>query len=896
MPRSMIRSLFLIGLAASQCVCEGKTPDTSGLRSNLSSRSSKDDNRYRTDTRDSDARESRRQSVIQRLYGPENGEVRKHVRLLEEKGERSRTGFLVDPDHIVPYENHPYQKTYDKRRRERQRSLQNTEFVEGVIDTDGVVTTVEDPYKPLRIYFETQALDDTRNAANAAKIDFIKTQILPRTSEYWSQALSVVPVSGNLKMSSGELENREFCGDSEFTKVPFEHFSTGLADVDLILYVSGTPSSRFCRGTTLAVAVACNFDQFDRPTAGAINVCLDRIELNEDGTASDAIIEDNTDVLKHETAHILGHSSNSYRFFWDSVTGKERTPRPFESRTVTCVDDVERSLILPGEDTMKFFEAKNGQRYAAIVTPKVRAMARNQFDCQSLPGAKLENQPTGDESCTGDHWDEHDYYPEALSGVISPTTNIMSHMTLALFEDSGWYRANYTQGRMNPWGLGAGCEFVDEMCVLEDVDGTPTLPDFARGYFCIDASVRGCSPALTHKLACSVIDYFYIQPQTLPEARFQYFKDDITMGGPRQADYCPLFGSTYGGLEAEQLACSDVANADTLNIYSEVYGRDSQCIPTDGGDGRCYRTACVKDEMVLRINVRGEWLVCEYDFQKIDVRVGAGALPQTLVCPRLSTACPDLFCPFNCAGRGVCNFNFVGINGTKQPTCECFDESDTSPGCSDSLLQDGDFLDDADGLLDNIEEDFFDPLVAVFVDHPDKWTSSSWAWGAGLLTVFLIMLLCICSTFWPEADVDAKNREIAEAYRGKSSSPRARSSSSPRTRSSSPRKRSSSLPKSGDSRRASSNRQPSSSATRKHSSSERRSDGRRQPSSSRPSGTRHSSSRPSGTRHSSSRPASSSQQRSSPTSYHERYLRENHRVVQPTRPHRGQVQSTRPSF
>ena len=89
-------------------------------------------------------------------------------------------------------------------------------------------------------------------------------------------------------------------------------------------------------------------------------------------------------------------------------------------------------------------------------------------------------------------------------------------------------------------------------------------------------------------------------------------------------DYCPLYGSTYGGLEAEQLACTDTMNADSLNIYSEVYGPDSQCIPTEGGDGRCYRTACVKDEMVLRINVRGEWLVCEYDFQKLDVRVGAG--------------------------------------------------------------------------------------------------------------------------------------------------------------------------------------------------------------------------------------------------------------------------------
>jgi leishmanolysin-like peptidase len=408
--------------------------------------------------------------------------------------------------------------------------------------------------------------------------------------------------------------------------VPTEHISSGVSDTDLILYVSGTPSSRFCRDTTLAVAIACNFDQYDRPTAGAINVCLDRIDLNEDGTASDSIVEDNVDVLIHEVAHVLGHSSNSYRFFWNSETGVERTPRPFQTQTITCVDDVERSLVFPDENTMKFFQASNGQRYAAIVTEKVRAVARNQFNCQSLEGAKLENQPTGSESCTGDHWDEHDYYPEALSGVISPTTNILSHLTLALFEDSGWYRANYTQGRMNPWGLNAGCDFVNEPCVIAGSDGTPTLPPYGEGYFCTSASARGCSPSLTHKLACSVIDYFYVQPQTLPEERFQYFSDEPTMGGPRQADYCPLFGSTFGGLEVEQLACTDTKNADSLNIYSEVYGSDSQCIPTDSGDGRCYKTACIKDEMVLKVNVRGEWITCEYDFQELDVRVGAGTL------------------------------------------------------------------------------------------------------------------------------------------------------------------------------------------------------------------------------------------------------------------------------
>ena len=589
--------------------------------------------------------------------------------------------------------------------------------------------------------------------------------------------------------------------------MPAEHISTGLTETDLILYVSGAPSSRFCRGTTLAVAVACNFDQWDRPTAGAINVCLDRIDLNSDGSASDSILQDNVDVLIHEVAHVLGHSSNSYRFFWNSETGTERTARPFQSRTVTCVDNVERNLILPDENTMKFFDSPSGQRYAAIVTEKVRSQARNQFDCQTLEGAKLENQPTGSDSCTGDHWDEHDYYPEALSGVISPTTNILSHLTLALFEDSGWYLANYTMGRMNPWGLGAGCDFVNQPCLSTDSAGSAIVPTYGEGYFCTDASARGCSPALTHKLACSVIDYFYIQPQTLPEDRFQYFSNEPSLGGPRQADYCPLFGSTFGGLDAEQLACTDTRNADSLNIYSEVYGSGSQCIPTDSGDGRCYRTACVKDEMALRINVRGEWLTCEYDFQTLDVRVGAGALPQTLVCPRLSTACPDLFCPFNCAGRGVCDYTNM-VNGTFQPVCRCFDETDTSPGCSDSLLPDGDFLDDSTGLFDNIEEDFFDPMIAVFVDHPDKWTTASWAWAAGLFSVFLIMLLCICSAFWPE-----RKDKLKKDHRGdKVSSPRKRSGG--RSRSSSRRNKSSS-----SSRRSDRSGHPSSSSRRSGSSS-----------------------------------------------------------------------------
>jgi hypothetical protein len=180
-----------------------------------------------------------------------------------------------------------------------------------------------------------------------------------------------------------------------------------------------------------------------------------------------------------------------------------------------------------------------------------------------------------------------------------------------------------------------------------------------------------------------------------------------------------------------------------------VFGEGSQCIASTAGEGLCYKTACVKDDMSLRINVLGEWIRCGSDFESHVVTVGQGLVRTTILCPRLSQACPDLFCPFNCAGRGECNYTNT-VNGTVRPKCECFDHNDTSEGCSDSLIPNGNFLDDSAGLFNNIEQNFFDPLLSVFVDHPDAWTTASWAWAAGLIAIFLILLLCICSSVCPQ--------------------------------------------------------------------------------------------------------------------------------------------------
>ncbi|KAL7567748.1 hypothetical protein ACA910_012080 [Epithemia clementina (nom. ined.)] len=705
--------------------------------------------------------------LVRRLYGEENAEVRKNMAALEESMYRFRTGLAPDPDHVVPYDYHPYNKMNDKTPHRRRLNEEEP----------------TDLFRHIRIHFETAALDAIKTSDNQAKIEWFENVVLPKTRDFWQNALSVVPVSGYLKISSYDLNQGAYCGDQEFTKVGNEYINTGLPDTDLILFVSGSASTQFCAAQTLAVAVACNFDQFDRPTAGAINVCLDNIELNDDGTASDAVLGDYVDVSIHEVGHVLGMSSNSYRFFYDPATGKPRTGRPFISRTVTCVDGTQRSQILPGESTMVFGTRQDGTRYASIVTEKVSQIARNQFDCSTLEGASLENQPTRSDSCTGDHWDERLFYPEAMTGVISPTTNILSSLTLALMEDSGWYKANYTVSEMSPWGLAAGCDFVEQQCLTRVSGGNPTIPSYSRGYFCADEEDKGCAPTHTHKMACQVINYLYVVGEEVPQQK-QYFAVS-SLGGSKQTDYCPVYGNTYYNKKADALDCRIASNTPSFpNSYSEVYGSSSKCLVSSSGEGRCYESVCVKEDMTFRFNVVGRWYTCEYDFQEKEIPITDGTVPHTVTCPRLAQVCPDLFCPFNCAGRGVCDYTNQ-VNGTLQPVCKCFDSTDTSPACSDSLIPDGGFLDDAGTLIDNLQENFFDPLVSVFVDHPDDWDTASWAWAIGLLTVGIILILCVCSSMCPSPSRKGhkvKSGAIARSRPASHAVPRSR----PPTRSSAP--------------------------------------------------------------------------------------------------------------
>merc|ERR1719384_759100 len=78
-----------------------------------------------------------------------------------------------------------------------------------------------------------------------------------------------------------------------------------------------------------------------------------------------------------------------------------------------------------------------------MVTPKVREKAQEFFGCDWLPGAELENQPTSGCVIIGSHWEGRVFMGELMTSGQFADYIFLSEVTLAVFEDSGWYLPDY---------------------------------------------------------------------------------------------------------------------------------------------------------------------------------------------------------------------------------------------------------------------------------------------------------------------------------------------------------------------------------------------------------------------------------------------------------------------
>ena len=90
---------------------------------------------------------------------------------------------------------------------------------------------------------------------------------------------------------------------------------------------------------------------------------------------------------------------------------------------------------------------------------------RNHFDFCHINGDCSEKQPTRDGDWFASHWYEILFLYELISTVTTSSLQYLTSLTLALYEDTGLYFANYSASPISPFGHGTECNLSLGMCI-----------------------------------------------------------------------------------------------------------------------------------------------------------------------------------------------------------------------------------------------------------------------------------------------------------------------------------------------------------------------------------------------------------------------------------------------
>lgn len=556
--------------------------------------------------------------------------------------------------------NHPFEIIHQ--RNQYNNNNNNNEYDDDEEEYHRRLQISNGSYKSIRFTFKVEKVKQyaIENPTRAAHADFLMDTMLPRVARIWSDALKVYPTSEFTLTDNNCFQLDEIWGPKTF-------FNT-----DVVMVVEMDSSSCFDdSGSTvlLGFARACLIDQFNRPLAGKIDVCSGQIDLNNKQSRDRA-----AELLSHELAHVLGFSASLYHLYYDSKTGRPRTTN-HKPQKVQCVDGITRTLPLASKNTLQLVVNEKGIRSFEVVTPTVRNVVRNQFNCQDMIGARLENQPTSEGDCFGQHWDKRLFSSDLMTAVARKEQHLLTPLTLAFFEDMGWYKADYSKAKVTSFGHGAGCDFVTNDCIDHG-----KVPKWARGTFCNSDTDISCSPLREAIKLCDVKTKKKNHP-----VNYRYFDDPKVGGRLEQMDYCPVYAiNLVLNPSGTSYDCRDPA-VEKFGRPGETFGPDSKCFEVSGPDIRfdryCLKMRCNSNLRAVQIMAEDLFsgidtvVTCKNDGQKINL---PWILGLRVTCPNLLDMCPDLGCRANCAGRGICNYD------RKKPKCDCYDPFDPSPYCINS--------------------------------------------------------------------------------------------------------------------------------------------------------------------------------------------------------------------
>lgn len=502
----------------------------------------------------------------------------------------------------------------------------------------------EGEWEPIRIYLHTEEL--RKDIPDEEVFEHVHENVLQAATRWLSQALRVRRVRGRLQLKqhcsmtnlvSGSClqvaDNYRACGDAT---IPAEHFRTqrycadnldvfcevspggkGIPAADFALYVTARRTATCLSGNTAAYAGVCQQDQHDRPVAGFLNFCqLPNSAEWQSGMA----------LTLHEIFHALGFSSAIFAYFRND-NGQPRT-----RRTAQGLPYYDGFAYQAGPTTIERTTTPGGTQRHYVVLPRVLHAARVHYNCMSLRRVALEEG--GGDGTSFSHWEDRSMQSE----VMSPDANHyprVSTMTLALLEDSGWYKPDYTLAGAFTYGRGKGCGFLEQSCVQ---NGTTPFPDYfctAPGESCKTWSrIRGCSHDRLAKAVCGNC----IHDEPLP-AEYQHFRNPRMGGRQQYMGYCPYW---------EPYSFCREGPASGPNYYGETWGAQSRCLMSDAIEdkwvamdetmGSCRIIRCREKELQIRVGTT--WVTCGNGEAGLKKQVGSG-WNGGVICPSHAEVCGE---------------------------------------------------------------------------------------------------------------------------------------------------------------------------------------------------------------------------------------------------------------
>lgn len=357
----------------------------------------------------------------------------------------------------------------------------------------------------------------------------------------------------------------------------------GIPDADLALYVNIVDCGLGISGTQ-AYATACNMDENDKPVSGVINFCNGRIDTRPEK------LQEEVQTALHEIIHVLGFSFDRIPFyrFPDGKPRTERGPngRPLwrgDYRDILRPDSINRKIA--EEHGLVKIENRTGTETVFLSLPSVTSFVKQHFGCADAPGAALER--TGGDGTAGSHWEDSFFRFELMTGRIKKQRTVLSGLTLALLEDTGWYRTQPEQAEILHWGKGSGCTLFAERCLQQMEQFPAVLAGSIPGYFC-ESKNDQCT-----------WDFQGFGRCLLPEEamNFSLTASELDSLNSFLAETCPVVK------EYTDSDCTvELSDGVNRNYLGETYGVESRCFHNAPlankwrGTRRpgCYKRACVQ--------------------------------------------------------------------------------------------------------------------------------------------------------------------------------------------------------------------------------------------------------------------------------------------------------------